>query len=309
MQKKFNLYVLIFIFSFAIFSCSHPDDSDSEQEKNSVSPNNSKTSVTLINNSSFDVNVFVNVHRKLGGAVQAKIKAGQRTECDFYLSQDDSGDVFYFEYLILIGDISFPYFSYDNSKVFIVNSENSVQQLVIDELNSCPTKSSYLLLENESSSSFYLLNSSSDVFPEGQEKREIDVGKSGVYLLGQNNEPISYKAAMLKVQMGTKTIPLENINFNLGEIYTVVVTNDGASLKSISPFDIDTRRQIWSSKDISPDESPYYSVNCVRSAYDAKDGSFYAGSVSDKTNVIFIEAFDVYGKVKMKNQFIIDKTN
>ncbi len=312
MHKKILFLLCLALSCACFFSCKNNDDDESDSNQQEQTPSE-KVSVSFVNDSSFSVNVFVNAHRKMGGEVLVTLSPSESKDIPMYPSTEKSGYPFYFEYLIPIGSVSFPYFSFDNSQVYKVESGKK-NEIKISELVSCKEKSSYLLLENNSDSTIYLSKGGAVLTPETASNSLLDNGKDGVYLIGQNSlELYLTDSTKYQIRIGANTVSLPEIKFDMGKIYTVSVSytdNEySTSLKSISPFDIDTRRQIWSSKDISPDESPYYSVNCVRSAYDAKDGSFYAGSVSDKTNVIFIEAFDVYGKVKMKNQFIIDKTN
>lgn len=304
MHKKI-LFLLCLALSCAYFcSCKNNDDDESDSNQQEQTPSE-KVSVSFVNNSSFSVNVFVNAHRKMGGEVLVTLSPSESKDIPMYPSSEKSGYPFYFEYLIPVGSISFPYFSFDNSQIYKVESGKK-NEIKISELVSCKEKSSYLLLENNSDSSIYLSKGGAVLTPETASNSLLDNGKDGVYLIGQNSlELYLTDSTKYQIRIGANTVSLPEIKFDMGKIYTVSVSytdNEySTSLKSISPFDIDTRRQIWSSEPVASQ----YSVDCVRSAYDVKDGSFYAGSVLGKANTVFIEAFDVYGKVTLHEEFLI----
>ena len=298
------LFLLLPLSILVLFSCKNDDDDESDSNQQEQTPSE-KVSVSFVNDSSFSVNVFVNAHRKMGGEVLVTLSPSESKDIPMYPSSEKSGYPFYFEYLIPIGSISFPYFSFDNSQIYKVESGKK-NEIKISELVSCKEKSSYLLLENNSDSTIYLSKGGAVLTPETASNSLLDNGKDGVYLIGQNSlELYLTDSTKYQIRIGANTVSLPEIKFDMGKIYTVSVSytdNEySTSLKSISPFDIDTRRQIWSSEPVASQ----YSVDCVRSAYDVKDGSFYTGSVLGKANTIFIEAFDVYGKVSLHEDFLI----
>lgn len=294
MQKKSFISLLIIALSFAFVSCLfYPNQKKktSNRQETPDSDQNNKVDTTFINNSSYDVNVFINAHRRLNGSVRATVKAGQKLTTKIEPSQTDSGDAFYFEYIIPIGNIDFPYFSLNNSKVHVVSADKQ-NEITIDELSSCPTKSAYLCIENNSTSSIYLVSYSTILSPFGQDSHFIETNKDGVFILGENGDPISYKSEKMYIQIGAQTISLPKILFELGNIYTVTITNDNAILKSISPFDIDTQKQIWSFSDNS--FNPEYPC-ILRNSYNndgtnlimgttAKDPAYIGYKILDKYN-------------------------
>ena len=281
MQKKSFISLLIIALSFASISCLFNPSQKRNSAGRQETPETTKIDTTFINNSSYDVNVFINAHRSLDGSVRATVKAGKSLTTKIEPSQTDSGDAFYFEYLIPIGNIGFPYFSLANSKAYVISADKK-NEITIDELTSCPTKSAYLCVENNSTSSIYLVNYNTILSPQEQESHFIEANKCGVYILGENGNPINYKSEKMYFQIGAKTLSLPNINFELGNIYTITVTNDNAVLKTISPFDIDTKRQIWSF-----DENIFETTTALlRPAYNISDGSLIMGTrSSDKKSV------------------------
>ena len=308
MQKKILISCFL-VLSLALIFCSCEDEPNPEpssvQEQNQNQPSNDDAiDVAFTNASSYAVNVFVNAHRRLGGSVLATVPTGQTISKQLSPSAISTGDVFYFEYSIPIGSVSFPYFSFNNTQAYVVASGKE-NQITIGELVSCPTKSSYLVIENQTTSSAYLVNGSSILTPESQNSYYIDAGKGGVFLLGQNNEAIYYQNTnLLKIQIGTKSIPLPDITFSLGTIYSITVTDTGAALKSVLPFDIDTQKQIWTFDDstFAVDDSDYMSNKpLLRSCYNPKNGSLILGTLKSDNSKIALVSVDVY-----KNRNFID---
>ena len=124
-----NKYLSI-IFLLYLLSCtpSPPTEPAQPQETTTTITTNTPVSadmvaVTFINNSSYAVNVFVNAHRDIGGEVLTNVEAGKSMIVNMYPSQTSSGDAFYFEYILPIGDVEFPYFSYERSKVSVIAAQ------------------------------------------------------------------------------------------------------------------------------------------------------------------------------------------
>ena len=305
MQKKLLSTLLLLVLSFALVSCS---DGSSGGDDTTVTPlppeeqeqeptSDGKASVSFTNNSSYTVNVFVNAHRKLGGSVLVSVPARGKATTKLSPSATASGDAFYFEYIIPIGSVDFPYFSFNSSKGAVISADKT-NTITIDELTSCPTKSSYLVIENQTTAAAYLINGSSILTPEAQTSYYIESGASGVFLLGQNDEAIYYQnTALLKLRTGTQDISLPDISFTLGNVYVVTVTNSGASLKSVSPFDVDTQKQIWSFNDSTFLTDAQYAIRPVmRPAYRISDGSLVLGTLKSDETKIGLMPVDVYGK-------------
>ena len=256
--------------------------------------------VTFSNESSYAVNIFMNqVPQDDSSNSLLTIPSGKSRAVSLPLSQNHIGDAFYFEYLIPVGTVSFPYFSYENSQAYeIVPTDN---RITIGELASCPTKSSYLLLENHAGMDISLINGNSILYHLSSKSPNIKDGESAVYLMGQNDEPIFYENTnLLKIQIGGNTTSLPHRSFALGSIYTFTVASDVCTLKSISPFDIDTERQIWAFDD-SQFLADGTSRTVMRSQYGGQ-GFLIAGTVapsltaSENPVYIGVKKVDFYGK-------------
>ncbi|MBQ3923286.1 MAG: hypothetical protein II707_08320, partial [Spirochaetales bacterium] len=292
-----NKYLSI-IFLLYLLSCtpSPPTEPAQPQETTTTITTNTPVSadmvaVTFINNSSYAVNVFVNAHRDIGGEVLTNVEAGKSMIVNMYPSQTSSGDAFYFEYILPIGDVEFPYFSYERSKVSVIAAQSN-NNVIIDELTSCETESSYLVLENISSSPMHLLLSSSVLTPETRQSDWIECNGVGVFRMGSRNEPVNIRSTdMLKVSLGTKTLDLQKPkqDYQLGNIYTFAVNNDTPILRTVTPFNIDIQRQIWQ---VTCENRQKYS-DCIVQSRSIRGGTVIFGeAASDK---LYSMVLDQYG--------------
>lgn len=295
-------FLTFFFISFLIISCSEPNASikedtlkEKEDDKKNDNPNDESTKilVTFINNSSFDVKVYAYQNPITKSSADILVEAGKSDQVNLKISESFTGDSFYFEYLVPVGDIYFPYFSYENSKIHRITDE-SENKIIIDELKSCPTKAAYILLENKSESDCYLLNGSTILIPEEASSPVIPSEKSGVYILGENSGEVYYKANLLKIQQGTETISLPGVDFELGNIYTFTVNNSQISLKCVTPFDLDTSKKIWF-KNLN-----VFSLNAslkpvVKESSDLEKGTIVLGTLNTDQNAIGIARIDTYG--------------
>ncbi|MCQ2592140.1 MAG: hypothetical protein MJ188_05090 [Treponema sp.] len=270
---KHHILVLI-ILSILFISCIvAPSDSGSSTGNNSGN-NNGNTSgnqnnnppskngtVTFTNNSDFDVNIYETFNPYVGDILCVVSAKGTKT-VELQQSSDASlGDVFYFEYLIDIGNAKFPYWSKASSsgwKTAVVN-ENENTNIQIDELYNCETSSAYFLIENNTNSTIHLNNGNTTLIPVGANVRDLSPnGGCGVYeiskpVLGESAGITLNGIELVTVVKDTKKtlIPLNNEDVVAGNIYTLAVNTELRgetiiSLKSVTPFNIDTQKKIWS---------------------------------------------------------------
>ena len=305
MKRLRGLFFVFSLFlSFAFLSCAASDDDSSskaqteEKENEDGDKDSEKTesdslvAVTFVNESSYTVNVFKNAHRNLGGTPLVIVQTHDSEIAKLQPSANESGDSFYFEYNIPLGTVLFPYFSYENSKPYTI-SASKTNSIEIDELSSCPTKSAYIVLENASTTSLYLVNGNSILIPLAQTTHFVEGGKSAVYLAGENDEPIYYENTnLLKITLGAKTVGLPKTALSLGNVYTFTVTSESASLKSVSPFDIDTQKQIWSF-----DDTTFLSDEACKPVLrkSSASGSVIMGTLTSDSTAVGLVNVDIYG--------------
>lgn len=290
---------ILFLFSFAFllfFSCHVNPKPDPVINPDKPGPNvntgdETKYSVTLKNQSQFDVNLYIDKSPYYDVSPTYTVNKNSEYNCEL-LPSDDTGYTVYIEYLIDIGNVKFPYWNINNSKYLIVK-ENDSADLIINPLEECESKSAYFYIENNTTSDIFMQNGMSYVRPSGQQEYLISSGKAAVYEVNETSTAISYgNYSQLKLVIGTEnyTLPFTKENVQKGNIYTISVSNDEssgksvvtASLKAITPFNIDTQKKIWS-KDNSLFTTDY--DNVMRLGYDKKNTLIIGTSSLDETKI------------------------
>lgn len=304
-----RIFFLVAIFSFLFSSCIFIND-NSRQEPDNPPVDENTALVTFENKSKFDVNIYLGSNPYVG-AVSCTVPASSTNYSkSFKISKDQSiGDVFYIEYLIKIGNAVFPYWTHEASsgwKSQIIKKDGN-NKIIIDELTKCESKSAYLLIENNTDSEVRVNNATTPLKPLASEVALISKGSCGVYEVS----PLSiYKPAdinlgcldgiKIKVDVTNElSLPVSNAEVVAGNVYTISVNKEkddktgkiSASLKAITPFNIDTQRKIWS-LDNSIFTTEYSTV--MRPSYDKKSTLVMGTAAADITK-IGIARIDEYG--------------
>ncbi len=309
MKRKNILFILLFL--CVLISCGGnnvpganvPDNPGTGGKTPDPTPVvTEKGTVSFKNQSDYDVNVYYSLSPYYGSPC-VTVPAKGTKDYTFIPSNDSLGDVFWFEYLIKIGNATFPYCTQEAASgyKYIKLSVNEKKTLEIDELLKCASKSAYFLLENNTTSNIRLMNSSIPMHEAASSNVVLDSGKSAVYEIGPSKtEATLGNVVLVKIRVDTKDIPLPVSNSEVvaGNIYTITVNNNSegsaeASLKAISPFDVDTQKKMWSFDekeflfDAEEGISPVF-----RSANSLQKGSIVMGTVKVNTaavNVLYID--------------------
>ena len=120
--------------------------------------------------------------------------------------------------------------------------QNENKTLVIDELQKNPTNSAYLIIENKTNSQVYLKSGNTIKTPFDQENEYIFSNKFGLYEVSENkyndSNSLTFGAcSQVKISTGASEVKLpNNLNFEKGNIYTVVLNGNKTVLKSIVPL-------------------------------------------------------------------------
>ena len=304
-----RIFFLVAIFSFLFSSCIFVND-NSGQEPDNPPVNENTALVTFENKSKFDVNIYLGSNPYIG-AVSCTVPASSTNYSkSFIISKDQSiGDVFYIEYLIKIGNAVFPYWTHEASsgwKSQIIKKDGN-NKIIIDELTKCESKSAYLLIENNTDSEVRVNKADTPLKPLASDEALISKGNCGVYEVS----PLSiYKPAdinlgylngiKIKVDVTNElSLPVSNTEVVAGNVYTISVNKENgdktgkisASLKAITPFNIDTQRKIWS-LDNSIFTPEYATV--MRPSFDKKS-TLVMGTVASEKQKIGIARIDEYG--------------
>lgn len=301
MKRKNFLFVFLFLFSFVscvqINTPSGDNNGGKTPDNGGETPvvNDGKGTVSFRNQSDYDVNVYLALN-PYTGSIACTVPAKGTVDYSFVPSDDSYGDVFWFEYLIKIGNATFPYCSEQASSGFkyIKLSANEKKTLDIDELTKCESKSAYFLIENNTASNLRLMNASTPMKTAGLSEVLIDAGKDAVYEIGPKDTDATLGSiGLVKVRMDIEDIalPVTNKDVKAGNIYTISVNTDdkgvsSASLKAITPFNIDTQKKIWAFDDKLFDTN--FSI-CMRPSYDKKSTIIMGTPKSDYTKVGFVK--------------------
>lgn len=313
MKNKFLF--LIFVLFFIFVSCTTSDDNtltpnnkndDVTQDGNNTQNGNNDdvttdkpklADVSFINESSFDVNIYIGLSPTYTKA-HTTVNAGKTVDIQMLPTTVTDSDTFYFEYLIDIGNAKFPYYSgketsgYKIAKLDI----NNKNEIIVQELKSCPTDSSYFLIENKTKSEICLKNGNFSLQPFGATDKFIAKNSSGTYELANSS------TTLMKIAVdATNELPLPIETIKKGNIYTMTVTADSVSLKAVTPFDLDTRRQIWSRATIENT----FTVNSVRPTYSKDDGFILTGTKKNEKSSIYVEEIDFYGEKSILQNIVI----
>lgn len=318
-----RIFFLIAIFSFLFSSCIFVNDNSGQEPDNPPADENTAL-VTFENKSKFDVNIYLGSNPYIG-AVSCTVPASSTNYSkSFIISKDQSiGDVFYIEYLIKIGNAVFPYWTHEASsgwKSQIIKKDGN-NKIIIDELTKCESKSAYLLIENNTDSEVRVNNATTPLKPLASDEAMISKGSCGVYEVS----PLSiYKPAdinlgyldgiKIKVDVTNElSLPVSNAEVVAGNVYTISVNKENgdktgkitASLKAITPFNIDTQRKIWS-LDNSIFTTKYPTV--IRPSSDKKS-TLVMGTANLDNKKIGIVRINEYGEYQTSTDNFIAFTN
>lgn len=313
MKKKLRLLPVCFFLVF--LSCSHGSgdssvggDGSAEDPRPEIdSKPTQMAQIEIVNPTSYDVNIFVGLN-PLQGTATAFIPKGSSYTHSMLPTTGSGGDSFYFEYLIPLGGTTFPYFSYENSQSYHVGLYKD-NQITVGELTQCKADAAYLLLENTTKTSIYLVNGNTIMTPEGQNSHLLEAGDTAVYAVAQNAQVSVASSTMMKVAVGTSQVPLPDYDFQQGLVYTFSVVSSSSSsephvvLKGISPFDLDVSRQIWQLQ-MADTEARRYRIDCVRPSREQTAGLVVAG-VDQVDGKIFLREYDVYGACVLASSFTL----
>ena len=312
---KKNLVILFCcFFILSLVSCFGPNTPEKKDPDNE-SQKKVKT-LEITNNSSYIVDVYYANNPNVNDTIFAKLPAKTTKNVDLEYLTEENGSVFYFVYNLTFGqeNIYFPYYpdnSDQNHKVVDLSKDNKI---TIDEITNCETKSSFLFVENNTSSDFYILLKNSRIRPYKSEDVYIKPGQTGVYEIGENNAGINKRlASEATINMDSVNYALPSITYESGKIYTVTVVNnteDGATekikatLKAVSPFNIDTAKKMWSFSDsdflynwddgIKP---------VIKTAYSKQDDSIMMGTLKSDISSVGVIKINQYGTCTTIGQF------
>mgnify|MGYP002855664721 CR=1 FL=1 len=263
-MKKLRKHFFVVCAIFALFGCStssggddevnpqqeeeEPEDgkktSDEEKVKDDETPVlDSSTYVKFENNSSYAVSVYYqNLPSESASSFAELEEYGSLTKQIAVSAKETTTANFFFVYNIPLGSGSekYAYFLNPNDSQFRKSqplykdrTESNPNEIVIDELNTIDdrleTKSSFLLLKNETTSAIYLLAKDAPINPYGKDDKYIDKKESAFYEIGEGGQLSVESAKSAKVFVNSTQsdkIDFSQIEFGAGKVYTVIVRSE-----------------------------------------------------------------------------------
>lgn len=322
-MKKILPFILCLL-SLVLVGCPHEPNNKSENQGSQTTPENpnsqgTNTYVNFKNTSSYNVNVYYPTSPYTNNTVYASIPAGQEFRKEFSGNTDNYSATFFFVYDMTIGgsEASFPYFpgnDAQNHKSLKLESGKQ-NDIVIDQITECKTKSAYLFLENNTTSDIYLFLISSAVVPYKKESKFIKPTDTGVFEIGTEGNVQLESIGKATIIMDSIEYDLPSITYEPGKIYTVTVTNNNengakekikASLKAVSPFNIDTAKKMWSFSDSSFLYNWSEHIKpVIKTAYSKDNGIIMMGTLKSDPKSVGITKIDQYGKASAVQTFSV----
>jgi hypothetical protein len=232
-----------------------------------------KTYVKFVNNSSLKVDVF----SETGQQNKLATIPAKGSSLNIEIEPNALGTPFYLTYYVNIGvDIPFS----PNDAIVSRIDKNIINNVTINEPISISSSFAYLILENSSNVDISLIISNNELMPINSNSTVLKPGEVGTF------EMNSGTTQMIKIMRNTITpidLPLALSNLSVGNVYTIIYTDAAVDLLGVTPFDINTRKKIWTIPTyIEPaPQGNLLTIGILSSRADAKtDGYILAGRVN-----------------------------
>ena len=291
-----------FVFSF--FSCSNivgtniynkensfdkdeEKDKDENKDENKDTPENSKEDdevykvLNIYNQSEYEVEIYSEASRS---SCITKIKSNDNYSYSFGETTDEI--VLYLKYIINIG-ADIPWYSNDSFIAYALSEKDNsvtIQNPTVTSVSQC-----YVVLENLSATYKTLTRGSVELIPFNKTTGVLNEKETAVYEIKKTN---FYNLESFKIQ-NTRLDSVIGL-FESGNIYHVIIKDEGLYLKSVIPFDINTKKQIWN-KSVSFFYSDDTFKPVIRPAANLGNGSIMCGSLKNDRKAIGLLRSNVYG--------------
>lgn len=303
MKYNFLLFNLVFCILSFLFSCNSETTIDNIIDNEDYN----KIYINFKNKSSYTVSVYSN-HPSYSEEALIEITANSENKIEIN-HLNEQLKTFYFVYNLDFGvkNVFFPYYPKDdalNHKSIKVD-KNGTYDCVIDEIIKCETNSSYIFLENNTTSDIYLLMADGAINPYKANDKFIKQNYTGIYEIGEFGNILPNSVPYIKIVADAEEYTLPQFSNEPGNIYTINVSNSNnskenkiiSSVKSVTPFNIDTVKKMWSF-----DDSLFICSNetrpMLKESYSLTNGSIIIGKLKKSPDKVGIVKIDEYGNVK-----------
>ena len=272
---------------------SQQNNSASESSQSSIEEKD-KAFVLLSNNSQYTVKVYSDSVRS---EEICTLKSGE----NYTVKAEESvaGTVYYLTYYVDVG-IEVPWYN-TSSVCYATPKTNATVMASISTPSEMTTKNCYVAIENNSTESIIFKRGSSELFYNSSQTTILPPNTKGVYEI-KNVYFGNFSSFAISTANGNEiTFPSQITSFGEGYIYSISIEDNSikkavATVKSITPFNIDTQKQIWSFDDNTFDSN---SSIILRSRYNVSDGYLIMGTINPDSTTIGIKKIDKYNTKNM----------
>jgi hypothetical protein len=240
-----------------------------------------KTYLKITNNTPYAVNVYINAPPLYGEQVADTIRTvpskGENRWELLPSTEGSNGETLYFEYLIPIGNVTFPHYPKGTDEgVKQVRLEKGVDNtVVLNELPPINADSSFVLVQNNTTESILMLRGVGTILPYGAKARDIVANGDGLYVLSDS----SLSGYTIGTTVTRKNFP--NTTLQKGVVYTFLYdSQNGPQLFAQNHFDPSMNDKIWTIP-TSIETGRYFTVGLLQSRKNVEtDGYILAGRVN-----------------------------
>ncbi len=290
---SFLIFLTLFFFTSCIIDTGGKGKKQREENTDDNQTEEELSSVVLQNDSIFTTKIFDDSLRENQVCI---LKSGESKTISTNSISVSGESVFYITYYVDLG-IDIPWYANESYIVTVPKKEDPETYKIKTPL-SMSTKNCYILLENRSRNSIVFKQGSAELYTdEGKTTTILTPEKKGVYEIKYEYFSNFSSFKITTTDGDNYNLPSNMLSFEEGKIYSITVTNKNdnslySSLKTISPFDIDINKQIWSFTENSFDpDYPCILRNSVSNdgsnlimGTSAKDPTYIGYKILDKYN-------------------------
>ncbi len=292
-------YILLIFLSFSILaSCTKSTGSESSIPDTGIDePSNS--SLFLQNNSLFKVKIFSDSLRENELFV---LNPEESKEISGEYVGENTNLTFYITYIVDVG-FEIPWYSNDSFLIADLQ-EGKSGTAIIHTPKSMPVNNCYVVLENNTNENVIFKQGAAELYLNNEKNTTIlRSGEKAAYEIKSiyfENLP-SYRIITTKGE--EILLPQELVKFESENIYSILISDLNqkikSNLKSVTPFNIDTARQIWKFSD----DTFFPESAVVKSAYNPSetDGFLIMGTMQQNQVEIGLKKIDYYNSVNILN--------
>lgn len=304
-KYPFLIFLTMLLLTSCIFHTGGKSKEPSGNTSDDTKTDKTVSSVVLHNDSIFTTKIFKDSLREIEICT---LKAGESKTVSPDSVSAKGEVVYYVTYYVDVG-IEVPWYSNESFIIAVPKNNETVTSKILTP-SSMSTNNCYILLENNSSKNIAFKQGSAELAPDSDKSTTIIMpGKKGAYEIKS-----SYFANFPSFKISTTdgeafNLPSQMGSFEQGKIYSITITNGNGnlldvSLKTVTPFDPDVSKQIWSFSDNS--FNPAYPC-ILRNSYNNDGTNLIMGTMATDTKSIGYKIIDKYNSESKLYSFTINQ--